>query len=526
MLNRKVNISEVSSFYQEMKRTTQSIRESIEEVETNIDQIMHMDTFQGKAAEAAKEYFKILHGSLLQAFAGVFEQLETNLAKHIQDFQENIDTSNKALIQDSYLEAQEDDILHTYNQLENVSTEVKHIISSVADLTTAFAPSINQVQNSNEASIQVMQKLSDKLDAFASGHKRDQMEMEGALQEVRSLMSKVEKATSKTSSASTDFQTKLPMIKKYMVEAKENTYFNRMLLSQEERSRRSILESREFPNLTKSEGLQKYEKKSSLEAFLEPVTKSANSFKEIGLSIYGELETRNEKKHDSTYDYVNYLTMGLPDGAVNFYHGMDARYQAMKKDFNGSTFLNYLSIGTTEMATRAVNPEDPLSAEHWMDSIGLAGILAGGGAVGTTLRNSSRTFANSTQGNYEIYLGKNQEQNLSHPVLNNIRTGSALKKTDGQHGFNDIIDNYVKYADEFELVGGDGINRKLYQIEGGLKYYDYKDIYNKDLRIKERKETVIDNKGIFEWIVDPNKGITHRRFIPNGTITGYPNQRP
>uniref|UniRef100_UPI001B7FA5AD LXG domain-containing protein n=1 Tax=Fictibacillus gelatini TaxID=225985 RepID=UPI001B7FA5AD len=117
-------------------------------------------------------------------------------------------------------------------------------------------------------------------------------------------------------------------------------------------------------------------------------------------------------------------------------------------------------------------------------------------------------------------------KNISHPVLDNTRSGSALKKPDGQHGFNDIIDNYTPHAKEFEIVGGDGVKRKLYQIEGGMKYYDYKDLYNKNLRIKERITTVKDQNGIFEWIVDPAKGVTHRRFIPNGQITGAPNQRP
>ncbi|WKB76416.1 hypothetical protein QYM22_18875 [Bacillus glycinifermentans] len=124
-----------------------------------------------------------------------------------------------------------------------------------------------------------------------------------------------------------------------------------------------------------------------------------------------------------------------------------------------------------------------------------------------------------------IETGKGGE-NIRHPVLDTTRSGSALKKPDGQHGFNDIIDNYTQYATEFEIVGGDGIKRELYQIEGGMKYYDYKDVYNKDLRIKERITTVKDQDGIFEWIVDPTKGVTHRRFIPNGVITGYPNQRP
>ncbi|MYL58321.1 hypothetical protein GLW20_12465 [Virgibacillus halodenitrificans] len=123
-------------------------------------------------------------------------------------------------------------------------------------------------------------------------------------------------------------------------------------------------------------------------------------------------------------------------------------------------------------------------------------------------------------------VGKVGNNGIIHPVLDNTRSGSALKKPDGQHGFNDIIDNYTPHAKEFDIVGGDGVKRKLYQIEGGMKYYDFNDVYNKELRINERITTVKDQNGIFEWIVDSTKGVTHRRFVPKGQITGSPNQRP
>lgn len=115
---------------------------------------------------------------------------------------------------------------------------------------------------------------------------------------------------------------------------------------------------------------------------------------------------------------------------------------------------------------------------------------------------------------------------IEHPVLVNTRTGSGLKAADGQHGFNNIIDNYARDAKEFNIIGGDKVQRKLYQIEGGMKYYDYKDVYNTKTKMYERQTIVTDQKGVFEWIVDPKDGVTHRRFIPNGTITGSPNQRP
>lgn len=92
---------------------------------------------------------------------------------------------------------------------------------------------------------------------------------------------------------------------------------------------------------------------------------------------------------------------------------------------------------------------------------------------------------------------------IKNPVLNNIRSGSALK-TDALHAFNNIIDNYAGYTKKFPLVGRDKVTRQLYQIKGSLN----------------------GKKGIFEWIVDPQKGVTHRRFIERVGITGKPNAIP
>ena len=94
---------------------------------------------------------------------------------------------------------------------------------------------------------------------------------------------------------------------------------------------------------------------------------------------------------------------------------------------------------------------------------------------------------------------------ITNPVLGSIRTGSALK-TDPDHAFPDIVDNYAGYACRFRITGGDGVTRLLLQLEGSLNGVP----------------------GIFEWIVDPrsSRGVTHRRFIRGGIITGKPNQHP
>lgn len=125
------------------------------------------------------------------------------------------------------------------------------------------------------------------------------------------------------------------------------------------------------------------------------------------------------------------------------------------------------------------------------------------GLFGSTLGRCS-TFL-PTEITLDLSKPQTGETAIHNPVIDAVRTGSALK-LDFNHSFPDIVDNYVGYAHKFDLVGGDGKGRELYQLRGSLNGVE----------------------GIFEWIVDPDPalGVTHRRFIANGKITGKPNQNP
>jgi len=78
-------------------------------------------------------------------------------------------------------------------------------------------------------------------------------------------------------------------------------------------------------------------------------------------------------------------------------------------------------------------------------------------------------------------------------------------KIDSHHAFDRIIDNFARFADEFKIVGGDGLIYRLYQTEGSLN----------------------GKVGLFEWLVHPNikKGIVHRRFRIGAVVDGKINGR-
>jgi RHS repeat-associated protein len=83
-----------------------------------------------------------------------------------------------------------------------------------------------------------------------------------------------------------------------------------------------------------------------------------------------------------------------------------------------------------------------------------------------------------------------------NPIQGLPRTGSALK-TDLYHGFPTAVDGFASFATSTQLESG----ATLYQLEGSVNGVD----------------------GRFEWIVQ-NGNVTHRMFVPGGTINGVPIQ--
>ncbi|WP_431812021.1 hypothetical protein [Lysinibacillus sp. FW12] len=104
----------------------------------------------------------------------------------------------------------------------------------------------------------------------------------------------------------------------------------------------------------------------------KPVVKSLNSFKEIGKDFKSGLDKRADKALDSPYDFANYLTLGAVDGIWS-----GAKGRADKMLDSPSDFFNYATFGFTGMVQGAVNPKDPLSKEHWLDSFGVATSVLG-----------------------------------------------------------------------------------------------------------------------------------------------------
>ncbi|WP_246188446.1 T7SS effector LXG polymorphic toxin, partial [Metabacillus lacus] len=224
----KVKISEVQSFVDEQKKQIDTLNLGLSEIETNINQVIQMESFRGKAASAAKMYYHEYHSTLIRAFIGLFNQLESHMTKHLNDFHGKVDADDQAVIDIAYIDDQEDDILEMYKQLEDISRELAETIKNVSDLTSAQTPSFSHVMSTNDETVEVTSKVVEDLTAFTKTGKADQYDIESSMAEIERLMKAGQRKSSQSKTPEW-FQLQLPTIQSAISEAKKNEAFASVL---------------------------------------------------------------------------------------------------------------------------------------------------------------------------------------------------------------------------------------------------------------------------------------------------------
>lgn len=519
-------------------------KQQLEKLEKSVEHLAGMkDALKGKGGDAIRTFYEECHKPFL-LFFGMFIDEYKKVLKQTQHAISSVESDSHGMIAEAFL-----------------SHDARHGVKHAREVTEQLTDAVNR----QTSAIDHIVSLPTVNDSFF------RMETEQAERLISDTLNKLfqfdGQQTNALETAKSDFQT----MKKY-IDQLETMYTGPRIEITGYKSG-SILKSQEEENINQTFGAINPKMKQRDDSPMEMMLKKLEKHKQSNVDsvmmddkqqkiereiygddsnltvlqkeaaahpkVYGDIRVINDKLYNhkglkkiDTIEVIDELTRDT--ASIDYVGGKYFVYE------NGQIVREFYAGGKKRLEEVSYIPEDKVGGAKPLDSF-LAGtqyefiewVSPQGAVKKMAVRGGKRVVtdvakhvAEKESKGVNKVVSKNTIKNISHPVLDNTRSGSALKKPDGQHGFNDIIDNYTPQAKEFEIVGGDNVKRKLYQIEGGMKYYDYKDVYNKGLRINERITTIKDQNGVFEWIVDPTKGVTHRRFIPNGQITGSPNQRP
>jgi len=133
----------------------------------------------------------------------------------------------------------------------------------------------------------------------------------------------------------------------------------------------------EAKQVAEEKARQEAAKRAEEATFIGGFNKSMNSLGGLVTDFWGGVTERNDHKLDSTYDFVNWILIGIPGGIKNIADMNESNYNRIQGNTDIYGWANWLTSGTLDMAGGALNPKDPFSKEHWANSIGLAGLFFG-----------------------------------------------------------------------------------------------------------------------------------------------------
>ncbi|WP_158701618.1 T7SS effector LXG polymorphic toxin [Lentibacillus sp. Marseille-P4043] len=151
---------------------------------------MQWRLFREKTAKQARGYFGDLHKTILDAFNGLFTDLNDNLKQHLDLFESDVDSSKTAIIESDYLTDTEMDVDEKYEELNFEHQVINRTISSVADITSATTPNFSPVTNDENEVIEEITDLEDKFTSFTSEGKEHDSEIKELLHHIEVAMNR------------------------------------------------------------------------------------------------------------------------------------------------------------------------------------------------------------------------------------------------------------------------------------------------------------------------------------------------
>ncbi|MBO1511155.1 ribonuclease YeeF family protein [Metabacillus sp. BG109] len=352
------------------------LREQLEQVKRKCNAIVNLDDqFKGKGADAIKSFYQA-QIDVVEAWLRLIDR-QIAFLNGIQGSTEEKDLSDNTVI---HLPLLEDELVHHIrNQKEMVASqqdELQRIFNRIDDLISLNAFSTDSFENHIEKADIDRKDTIDAVNQFDQELKSEYTLSEGDEQYVVALFQQLIEVSRQGNTISpihfNSAAYKASDVYQLKAQTEQQTidYLAYKQNQEEVRKQQAEIEA-EIAAEIAARNREKAEF-----AKLNPIEKTVHSFKEIGNDFWDGLEDRNEKKFDSVYDFGNYLTIRSFDTAKTMYQGMEDRaHVAMNSPYD---FVNYISMGTLDLGNGAINPEESFSKEHWLSSIGLASILAGG----------------------------------------------------------------------------------------------------------------------------------------------------
>ena len=162
----KVANAELIDIQTKLNEELKTITAKLQTVKSKTNDINKLESFQGKAASAAKAYFQSVHVKSVDELEQTIKRLRENYDKVLTEFVNTVDNSSTAVITDDYLNQLNSRVLTIKNGILDTHEEGKQVIQSVSDIVPLSSPNITKFETSVDTSQKYVTRVNKELSDF------------------------------------------------------------------------------------------------------------------------------------------------------------------------------------------------------------------------------------------------------------------------------------------------------------------------------------------------------------------------
>ncbi len=159
----KVAKEELTDLKSEFNSNMKDTLRKLEQVQNKINHIQKMQSFQGKTADTAKQYFHTVHGKIVTELQSTIGLLQTNLNDIHSEFTQNVDQSQTAILTEDHLNETDKKVLSIEKNLITTHKKGEQTVREVSDLVSVYMPSIASIETSIRNSSKYIQSVNEDL---------------------------------------------------------------------------------------------------------------------------------------------------------------------------------------------------------------------------------------------------------------------------------------------------------------------------------------------------------------------------
>lgn len=194
----RINYKKFKDSYEDLKVALQNEMIGMNRLSEAFDAFIQMDSFQGDTADAAKAYVQDVHKQIIQTFQMVMTDLNLKIVLALDNFKEDVDDSETAIIDTDYLQ----EIIHELEAKEEefptIEEQFNSILGEIADIFTPQTDTKgigNTIKEGYNETIKETTDVRNSLITFNEAHEGDCDDINEVLDDLQAILDFVPNVT-------------------------------------------------------------------------------------------------------------------------------------------------------------------------------------------------------------------------------------------------------------------------------------------------------------------------------------------